>query len=623
MILGINFGHDGSLAFFDPLSNKFGFLELERISRLKHHVGITLDDIKNFLRQHEISIESISSIAFSGTQFYSARYSGFDINEAKCKSTYNGGFSSTKNWYGFKNHRERLKNIQYVDFPDNLYDNLRLGSGRLGEVTGVLCEASDFEINSILYQYEVVICGRKIPAFFVPHHYCHAWYAACHDSVTDGDLIISHDGGWPHLPFNSGGVFRYHEGLVAPIFDARFFIGQLYQQLGEEAGFHAAEAPGKLMGLASYATVRDEQKAFDCLAPLLSWRETASNQVEDFEVALRSVINSAREFPISDIIFRSTEEFFDPPISNLRSIATAALAQFWAEELWVKDVSKIVNDMKCHASKPLGAIHIVGGFSLNCPANTRLRSEIAPIRDVVYPAGSDMGLCVGAVAAVASRQHNRGPSIKFLDAAFLALSPDTLPARDKYVALESEGLTYCRKIDYNLEVENLLNGCVYCIFDGPAEIGPRALGHRSIVAVASDKNLRDKINRHKGREDWRPLAPMVLSEDFDEFFEGSQVGSEHMLRTHKVKKPLAIPAVTHVDGTARVQVVNNRAGHCFEFLKTLRSMGATPILINTSFNCAGEPLVETIEGAVKSFLKLELDFLIVGECVYRREVGNG
>ena len=148
----------------------------------------------------------------------------------------------------------------------------------------------------------------------------------------------------------------------------------------------------------------------------------------------------------------------------------------------------------------------------------------------------------------------------------------------------------------------LISGKIFCHYQGKSEIGPRALGARSIIAHAVDKKIRDTINIKKGRELWRPLAPMVLKDKFNEFFEeigNIEDGAACMLFNYFVKDPIKIPACTHVDNTARVQICENN--FLIEVLRQLEKLDAVPVIINTSFNIAGEPIVETANQAVRSF----------------------
>jgi carbamoyltransferase len=157
----------------------------------------------------------------------------------------------------------------------------------------------------------------------------------------------------------------------------------------------------------------------------------------------------------------------------------------------------------------------------------------------------------------------------------------------------------------------LANGEIIAVFDGASEIGPRALGGRSILADPRQANIREVLNRTiKHREPFRPLAPIVLSEHFDEYFTPATAANEFMLviadATELCKR--AAPSTVHVDGTARVQVVPaDESIFVRRVLASFHDLTGVPVLLNTSFNRRGEPIVETPDQAVAAFLDMGLD----------------
>jgi carbamoyltransferase len=153
---------------------------------------------------------------------------------------------------------------------------------------------------------------------------------------------------------------------------------------------------------------------------------------------------------------------------------------------------------------------------------------------------------------------------------------------------------------------------------GRAEVGPRALGHRSILASPLNDQLRDRVNRVKSRELWRPLAPACTECDIGTYFSLVPADSYFML-FNAVAKTKLLPAVTHVDGTARVQIVTPDCGPFYQLLLAFAEISGHPVLLNTSFNGGGEPLVETPEDAAKTFLRLPLDVLYLDGVLLRKQ----
>jgi carbamoyltransferase len=147
-------------------------------------------------------------------------------------------------------------------------------------------------------------------------------------------------------------------------------------------------------------------------------------------------------------------------------------------------------------------------------------------------------------------------------------------------------------------------------FEGRSELGPRALGHRSLLADARVGANWAEVNRIKGREAWRPFAPAVLEEDAEQWFSGCPFPSPYMLFTATVTSK-ALPAITHVDGSARIQTVNADRRAFFELLQEFKRLTGVSVVLNTSFNGPGEPIVETPEHALRFLVESELDVLYV------------
>jgi carbamoyltransferase len=160
-------------------------------------------------------------------------------------------------------------------------------------------------------------------------------------------------------------------------------------------------------------------------------------------------------------------------------------------------------------------------------------------------------------------------------------------------------------------------GAVVGIFEKGAEIGPRALGHRSLVASPLIAENWPLLNRIKGREQWRPLAPIVLPEDADRLFDGFPPDSYYMLFNARARTR-ELPAVTHIDGTARIQIAHPDNGFIFGLLQEFKTVSGCGVLVNTSFNGPDEPIVETPQHALQAFSRMKFDFLYLDGLVLRR-----
>ena len=150
--------------------------------------------------------------------------------------------------------------------------------------------------------------------------------------------------------------------------------------------------------------------------------------------------------------------------------------------------------------------------------------------------------------------------------------------------------------------QDLSNNSVIGWFMGRCEIGPRALGNRSILSNPIKGENWKRVNSIKSREEWRPFAPAVLEEEAHNWFSGAPLPSPYMLFTANVKKPKDIPAVTHVDGSARIQTVSRNLGLFRQVLEDFHKYTGTPIVLNTSFNGPGEPIIDRLKEAIDLFL---------------------
>jgi carbamoyltransferase len=188
--------------------------------------------------------------------------------------------------------------------------------------------------------------------------------------------------------------------------------------------------------------------------------------------------------------------------------------------------------------------------------------------------------------------------------------------------LRTAGVAYERCEDVaDTVAETLAGNGVVAWFQGRSEFGPRALGHRSLLADPRHPANLEKLNDIKGREQFRPVAPMVLAERADEIFADGPIPSPYMLFTHRVRPgwPERIPAVVHVDGSARIQTVDRDAEPLVaRMLERFEARTGVPVVVNTSLNTAGRPMVDDPRDALECFGSAPVDLLAIGPFVVRR-----
>jgi carbamoyltransferase len=254
---------------------------------------------------------------------------------------------------------------------------------------------------------------------------------------------------------------------------------------------------------------------------------------------------------------------------------------------------------------------MAGGTALNCVANARIAAEGPFDRVWVQPAAGDSGTALGAALAVA------GKSEPFTTAALGRGWTDAQLEAE----LKRAALPYERPASIAAEAARVLAGNgIVAWYQGRSEYGPRALGHRSLLAHPGDADTQTRMNDVKGREQFRPIAPMVRAERFADIFDGVYP-SPYMLFVHRVRPEWKdrIPAVVHVDGTARVQTVHDETEPLVaEMLAEFERLTGLPVVVNTSLNTAGRPMVDTPREAMELFGSAPVDLLAIGPFAVHR-----
>jgi carbamoyltransferase len=250
--------------------------------------------------------------------------------------------------------------------------------------------------------------------------------------------------------------------------------------------------------------------------------------------------------------------------------------------------------------------------------------EEGPFQDVfVQPAAGDAGGSLGCAAVAHRRLTGERPQRRRMTSALLGPAPDPEEIARMLAAAGPRGFHDFRGDEDGLVdavAQRLADGKVIGWYHGRMEFGPRALGSRSILADPRGDDTRDKINATvKMREGFRPFAPAVLAEKAAEHFRLDH-GSPFMLETCEVVSPLDLPAITHVDRSARVQTVTAAAnGRFHRLISAFDRRTGCPLLLNTSFNLRGEPIVHTPQDALLCFLRSSLDCLVLEDFVLDRE----
>jgi carbamoyltransferase len=233
----------------------------------------------------------------------------------------------------------------------------------------------------------------------------------------------------------------------------------------------------------------------------------------------------------------------------------------------------------------------------------------------VQPAAGDAGTALGAALAVAA---DLDEPISPMPSASLGRG---WADDDVRAILDAADVTYERPDDIAVAIgDALADDKLVGWFQGRAEFGPRALGNRSLLADPRHAENLDRMNAVKGREQFRPVAPMVLAERAPDIFSGGPIPSPYMLFVHDVDPAWRsrIPAVTHVDGTARIQTVDTDTPLLHRMISRFASRTGVPVVVNTSFNTAGRPMVDSPRDALECFGSAPIDVLALGPFMIRR-----
>ena len=429
---------------------------------------------------------------------------------------------------------------------------------------------------------------------FVPHHVAHAASAALaapEAAAAGGSSVLVLDGRGERASHLAG---RYRGGRLEVLASQELphSLGLLYETLTSHLGFLHSSDEYKVMALASYGTPR------------------FADEIAEFVHAtgdggfVTDVPDWSRWAPAL-----ADGEQWDPR----RDTAQADLASSVQEvlERTLVDLATWI-----HAQTGDRVLTMAGGTALNCVANSRIWRE-TPFEEVfVQPAAGDAGTALGAALQLSA---DGGEVLApMVDAALgREWSDDDLAAW-----LRRAAVPFTTPADLAGEVADVLarNGVV-AWFDGRSEFGPRALGHRSLMAHPGHRQNLERLNDVKGREQFRPVAPMVLAERAREIFTDGPFPSPYMLFVHQVVPAWRerIAAVVHVDGTARIQTIDDeRTPRVAALLRAFEQRTGLPVVVNTSLNTAGRPMVDDPRDALELFGSAPVDALVLGPHLVRR-----
>ncbi len=421
--------------------------------------------------------------------------------------------------------------------------------------------------------------------FFFNHHLCHA-ASSFHVSGFDEAGVIVMDGLSEDTPTT---LWHGRDSRMRLLrkYPPSQSLGKLYRTVSGILGFFNFEV-GKTMGLSAYG---EYDPRFEDMLEILD---------RDYRVHLLAVRKLAR-------YARRKDEPIEQVHKNI-----AATLQKLLERAGCELAKAVHNETGCRK------ICLAGGVALNCPMNREIL-ELPFVDDIfIQPGAMDMGSSLGAaVLALEKLGFDFEQEMRHCSYGNEFDNQSIEPAL--------QGLAY-RKLDdvVSVAARALAQQSIVGWFQGRMEFGPRALGNRSVLANPADPGMRDRVNGVKTRAIWRPLAPSALEEDMPDWFEDPSASPFMTLNfTFKDGMGEKVPSVEHIDGSARVQTVaKDSPGRFRELILKFKQLTGIPMLLNTSFNEKGDPIVCYPKDAVKMFLNADMDFLCIGDFIAAKDQGS-
>jgi len=595
-ILGISaFYHDSAAALI--IDGKIiAAAQEERFSRKKHDSSYPFHAIEYVLKEAKLKLNEVNYITFYEKPFLKFERL-LETYVAFAPKGFKSFSMSMPIWLGEKLFQKKV-----------LYNELRNH------------DVNFHDINKI---------------YFSEHHFSHAASAYYPSPFSDATILtLDGVGEWATTTMAKG----YGQELeILKEIHFPHSIGLLYSAFTYYTGFKVNSGEYKVMGLAPYGEPKFKNLILDKLIDLKE-DGTFRLNMEFFDYATGLKMTNEK-----------FSKLFGKPVRNSRKdlltqfhMDIASSIQVITEEIVLRLARSIAKD---NESKNLC---MSGGVALNCVANGKILKEKIFENIWIQPAAGDAGGALGAALALwhkELKQERLTPLKDNMRGSYLGPSFNNDEILDKLTTLGADFEKLSEEDLLKITAKELSKEKIIGWFQGRMEFGPRALGARSIIADPRSETMQKKLNlKVKFRESFRPFAPSVIREDLSEWFD-LDCDSPYMLLVADVKNNIKkemteeekklfgieklnvkrsdIPAVTHVDYSARVQTVHEHTNpRYYKLIKNFKNITKCPVLVNTSFNVRGEPIVCSIEDAYKCFMGTDLDILVCGDFILYKEKQN-
>ena len=595
-ILGISaFYHDSAAALI--IDGKIiAAAQEERFSRKKHDSSYPFHAIEYVLKEAKLKLNEVNYITFYEKPFLKFERL-LETYVAFAPKGFKSFSMSMPIWLGEKLFQKKI-----------LYNELRNH------------DVNFHDINKI---------------YFSEHHFSHAASAYYPSPFNDATILtLDGVGEWATTTMAKG----YGQELeILKEIHFPHSIGLLYSAFTYYTGFKVNSGEYKVMGLAPYGEPKFKNLILDKLIDLKE-DGTFRLNMEFFDYATGLKMTNEK-----------FSKLFGKPVRNSRKdlltqfhMDIASSIQVITEEIVLRLARSIAKD---NESKNLC---MSGGVALNCVANGKILKEKIFENIWIQPAAGDAGGALGAALALWHKElkQERLTSLKDnMRGSYLGPSFNNDEILDKLTTLGADFEKLSEEDLLKITAKELSKEKIIGWFQGRMEFGPRALGARSIIADPRSETMQKKLNlKVKFRESFRPFAPSIIREDLTDWFD-LDCDSPYMLLVADVKNNIKkemteeekklfgieklnvkrsdIPAVTHVDYSARIQTVHeNTNPRYYKLIKNFKNITKCPVLVNTSFNVRGEPIVCSIEDAYKCFMGTDLDILVCGDFILYKEKQN-
>ena len=492
--------------------------------------------------------------------------------------------------------------------------------------------------EKLFQKKKIINCLKEIDNSFLPknkilfseHHFSHA-ASAFYPSPFNKAVILTADGvgEWATttVAVGNGNNIEMKKEIEFP-----HSLGLLYSAFTYYTGFKVNGGEYKLMGLAPYGEPRFVKTILDNLIDVKDDGSFRLNQ-DYFDYATGLTMTNKKFNNLFGRLPRNPE---NDDISQFHMDIGASIQKV-TEDIMLK----IARNLRTEYG--IENLCLAGGVALNCVANGKILKEKIFKNIWIQPAAGDAG---GSLGAALGYWHNElqmersNKSIDSMKCSYLGPEYSHEKIKEILVDIGANFLSLANDKLLDFTSDKLAEGKAVGWFQNKMEFGPRALGGRSILGDARSPEMQKKLNlKVKFRESFRPFAPAVLLEDVNEWFD-LESESPYMLLVGKVKEDKLIdqtsdqklakgleklniarskiPAVTHVDNSARIQTVTAENGIYYDLIKSFKKKTGCPVIVNTSFNVRGEPPVNTPIDAYKCFMATDLDLLVLGNCVMEK-----